>query len=242
MNYGNFKKYVLAYIKRTAAHMTVDGQDCLGVAINAARKFSERIVDFENNRVRGQIVINLANGTDVSAVTTLAGGALAVKTIKAATVDYDDQTTLPLDLIARADHLNRVKRRLDVTLRDETQRSIGDRVLTPALSLVRFGSLLYLSPNTAQSFGSTEGATTVTVGLDVIKWMPDYSADGDTDFLLEHCYDYLTLRTVQMLNAFLKEDVRIPVNQVLLDHAWKSVRIWDTKLLDGATDISTTLD
>jgi len=242
MTYGNFKKFVLAYVKRTAAHLTVDSIDCLGVAINSARKYSERLVDFEVNRVRAKVVIDLANGTDVSAITTTAGGPISVKTIKAATVSYSEDLDIPLDLISRAAHLNRTKRTLDASLRD-VKATEEDYIEVPSLSLVRLGTLLYLSPNTASSYSATPTtATTVTVGLDVIKWLPDYSADNDTDWFLTDCYDYMVFRTVQMINAFLKEDVRIPINVKLLDESWRSVKILDAKLLDGAVDVSTSLD
>lgn len=240
MTYGNFKKFVLAFVKRTAAHLTVDGLDCLGAAINAARKYSERIVDFEHNRVRGTIVIDLVNGTEISAAKDLADASLSIKTIKAATVQYDTTTTLPIALIARQDHLGRVKRQFDHTLRLVDVSDV-DFTTVPEMALVRFGTKLYLTPNTGSSYAASNPST-ITVGLDVIKWLPDYVNDADTDFLLEHCYDYLLLRTVENLNLFLKEDVRIPINHQMVEAAWRTVKIWDSSLLNTAQDVSTGLD
>lgn len=212
MNFGDFKKTVLAFVRRTTSSVVVDGQDMLSVAINAARKYSERMYDFEHCRVLGKLELN-QNGASVNNIRTPDDQPLAVKSIKAAYLkDTKTGQLFPIDIISRAQ-----------------QFVLSDLDGISRTTLVRFGELLYLLPPSSDM---------QTVWLDVIRWLPDYVNDSDTDFLLTHCTDYMVLRTVQMLNFFLKEDVRIPVSSTLLEAAWKSVRVWDTNLVQGTTSNS----
>lgn len=214
--------------------MTVDSLDCLAVAINSARKFSERLRDFENNRVEAKVTVNLTTGALISAITDLSGNALSVKTIKSAGVPYGTDSIMPIALLSRDAHLGRLSREFASTP-TAPQASEQGTIEMSEISLVRMGQKIYLSPNDPQTYGDNV-STTVVVYMDVIKFLPDYSGDSDSDFFLEHCYDYLVLRTVQQLNAFLKEDQRLPFSTKLMEEAWRSVVEWDNNMVVGSTD------
>lgn len=68
----------------------------------------------------------------------------------------------------------------------------------------------------------------LTVGL------PKLVLDSDTNFLLEHAWDYISLAALQRLNIFLKEDERLNVTASQLSILWQSVVNWDTSL-EGST-------
>lgn len=214
MNFGELKKTVLAFIRRTSASVTVDGQDILSQAINMARQYSERLYDFEHNRVLGKVTLTNA-GAPISAITDENGTSLRVKSIKAAYLKDESTSKLfPIELISRAEHF-------------VTARVV--EVSRP--TVVRFGDSLYFLPTPDQ-------LKPVVVYLDVIRWLKDYTDDADTDFLLMYCADYMVFRTIEMLNFFLKEDARIPISQAMLDRAWKSVRVWDSNLVQGTITTS----
>ena len=203
--FGQMKKAVAAFVKRTPTSMTIDGFDAIGNAINSARKYSERLVDFEHCRVQAKVDIG-PDGADIGQITDLSGNPLSVKTIKNAFIPAEDGTPVRLKLLTRVSHLE---------------------APTWPLALVQSGTRLYLT---------SRPSVPETVNLDVIRWLPDYVNDNDTDFLLQHCFDYMTLRSVEMLNLFLKEDLRIPINHQLLEQAWRTVRIWDASLLNASSD------
>ena len=226
-------------MKRSSAALTTDSLDCLGAAINGARKFSERIYDFELNRVPAKVTVDFAAGAAITSVTDMNGTALSVKTIKQAFVPYG-ANAMPVRFISRDAYVERIAR----TFKDSynpTQVDPDSNLPVSEITLVRFGSTLFLSPNTPDSYG-TPGATNIIVYLDVIKFLPDYTLDADTDFFLDQCYDYLAFRTLETLNAFLKEDQRIPVSTKLMAAAWKSVVEWDQNLVQLSSTNVATLD
>jgi hypothetical protein len=241
MTFADFKKYALATIKRSAASLTVDSIDLLAVEINNARKMAEKMRKFQHNRVEAKVDINFEDGALVSAITDLSGAALNVRTILRAMYAYDSGGNMsPIDVVGRDWHLSSNQRLLDSGFRAKDLTSQTDLVV-PGMVLVKFGEKIYLSPSNADSWGQT-GQTSMTIYLDVIKWMDEYTADSDTDFFLTHHADFLLLKTLERINFSLKEDQRIPINQSLLKTSWAAVEAWDEELLESTIAPSVTLD
>lgn len=71
------------------------------------------------------------------------------------------------------------------------------------------------------------------ISLYFIKWLPDLSADTDTNFLLDFGWDFLSYKALQFFNTFLKEDARVQVSEALLNRAWMSLVEWDSELSGG---------
>jgi hypothetical protein len=74
--------------------------------------------------------------------------------------------------------------------------------------------------------------------MDVVRWLNDYVSANDTDFLLEHCADYMLLETLRFLQYFLKEDIRVNVSDNQLAAAWQGVIAWDANLVLTGEDMN----
>lgn len=59
------------------------------------------------------------------------------------------------------------------------------------------------------------------------------SADDDTNFLLENCYDFIILKSLKRMNIFLKTEGRIPIPAEEVQDAWDSILQWDKEVMIG---------
>lgn len=61
-----------------------------------------------------------------------------------------------------------------------------------------------------------------------INTVPDeLSADSDTNFFLEHCWDYILLSALQRFNLYLREEQRFPVTREMVMEEWEDLLRWD---------------
>lgn len=77
---------------------------------------------------------------------------------------------------------------------------------------------------------------------DVVQFMPPYCEfPGNdqvlTDFLLEDCYDYLLYRTATELNVFLKDEDQLQISQSKMTEALENVRQWNADLINAEYDM-----
>lgn len=236
MTFGDFKKVVAGYMQRSAAVFAPSTVDLLGHAINAARKSAELKMNFELAKARGQLSVNLTTGAALSSMvyegtaTTLPVKALLKAFLPLVT---SENTFFPIEIISRDKHVERVQRYYagQITEIDGNQQITES--LTTKYQLVRFGENVYLSPADSDSYN---GSSSVTVKFDVIRWLSDYSADVDTDFLLEHCNSWMLFQTLWQLNLYLKEDQRVPVNERAMEVLWNDVVNWNSTLLHNSAE------
>lgn len=59
------------------------------------------------------------------------------------------------------------------------------------------------------------------------------SADADTNFFLENCYDFIILKALKRMNIFLKSESRIPIPAEEVEQCWQSVLQWDREVMIG---------
>lgn len=210
------KNAVAAYVGRNKTDFTYfTTEDMLLRAANNAKDFAQRQVDFEYSTVLAQISVGATGASMDSA--TLAGTATGV-TLKCIRKSFLTSSTneLPLQMLSRDAYVNKLAR-FGGPPSDETY-------------IVQIGRTVYLLP----------APTTATlVYVDGIQWLSDFSADGDTNFLLTFCFDYLLFRSILELNFFLKEDQRIPVSAKLLEDTWTSVKAWNASVVyNGLDDVN----
>jgi hypothetical protein len=62
-------------------------------------------------------------------------------------------------------------------------------------------------------------------------WLAELSADSDTNFLLENCYDFIILKTLQRYNTYSKQDGRNPVSAEELAILWEGIKQWDGQVM-----------
>lgn len=232
--FAEMKAQVAAYMQRsptsfvhTYGSTTVD---LLGKAVNQARKWMELERNFEMCRVQCELDVDLENGTDIGDMTLLDGvTAVSVKALAKAFLPITDSTEgwFPIDIITREKHVERVARYYSkVTNLADVSKTYTE--LVPYFAVVRMGDLIYLTPADTTVLNNLDP---VTVRFDAYKWLADYSADGDTDFLLTHCETYMLLRSAYQLNFFLKDDQRINISNAVMDKEWHSVVAWDSNLV-----------
>jgi hypothetical protein len=231
-NFGDLRKAVAAYMNREASAFIVDGADNLNRAINNAKNFCQRSIDFEYARAFATVAnVSLTTGGSLdNAVLYGTATAVVVKSIEQPYFALTAGGEFPVSMISRADWAKRQQRRFANV---ESLRS--GEVPTSAnhtIGIVQYGKTIYVVPADTAFFG----ASTTNVHMDIIQWIPDFSDVAGTSFLLDHCFDFLQFRSIYELNFFLKEDQRVPVSKSALDEVWNNVVQWNATIVGNSTD------
>lgn len=74
----------------------------------------------------------------------------------------------------------------------------------------------------------------VNILLTYNKLLPVLSADGDSNFLLDYCKDWIILKALARFNLYLKDDTRVQFTESLIkqqDQEWQSILRWDDELI-----------
>jgi hypothetical protein len=223
---GELRQEVAAFMHREPKDFVVGKTDTLLRAMNNARLFAERTVDFEYARVDVEVPnVSLTAGADLSTA-VLAGTvtSIPVKKIKKAFLGYTNANgTFPIEHITKDAWNARLQRQQRMTLPNESPQTLS----TGPLTLVQSGTKIFISPAT-ETLGQT-----FTVYLDAIRWLPPYTTNGlESDFILNTSFDWLMYRTIQELNFFLKEDDRVVLSAALVSAAWESLIGWNTNYIE----------
>lgn len=229
MNFVEVKKTVAAYLSRPTSVFVVDGVDLLSNAINLARKHAEKLIDFEFNKARAKLPsVSVSTGALFSSIVDLDGNPIRTKGIERAWVtDSSLARRQPLEILSSNAWESRLARRFDQT--DPRLDPPSREIASPTLIL--HGDRLYVEPSTMYGTG-----TTVDLRLHVVKWLPDYSADGDTDFILDIGAEWIIYRSIQQLNFHLKEDQRLELQAQVVADAWESLRRWNNSVVLSRTE------
>lgn len=237
MTFGDFKSMVAAYMNRETSVFTVNGVDLLARAVNQAKRWAEKQHDFEAARMSAKLPnFSVTTGGKISSVVSNdePGKIVAVKTIERAFLPFSDGSgTFPIEVVSRAVHQNRVRRKYEDYI-------ISNPKTLPTLTvnywqLVRWSDLLYLVPADVNGLGTE----LFDLGLDIVRWLPEYSASTDEDFLLTYCEEFMLFRSVLQLNFLVKEDQRVPISTKAVQDAWEGVLRWDNGQISGTNDDAT---
>lgn len=240
MNFGDFKTMVAAFLARNETDYTSGTFDFLSNAVNMARKATERLHDFNLCRVKAQVTMDLVNGVDISTAVLASDGttAVSIKSIRTSYLPYNSNANFyPVRTITKNQYNSMMLNVAEQHHVHPKTLANSDIRCVPAYYLVRDNTTLFVTPNDTNLYPTT----TFPVQLDVVKWLDDYTQDSDTDFLLDTCSDYMLFKTVALLEPFMKEDVRMPLIAAQLKDAWKTVLIWDGRLIDTAANNATRL-
>ena len=231
MTYLEFRTFVAAALQRSEASLTVNGVNLLAKAVNMARKNVERRYDFELAKVVAKLTVpfgqlqSLDDAVDPADETEK----VSIKTILRVQIA---STGVPIGYLSRDAHQRRLERQFARAHIEAIASGLTATVSN--LNLIRFGNSVYLSPPNAQDW--SESGASLAVFMDVVAWMADYVDDDDTDFLLEHCADYLMLETYRYLQLFIKEDSRLNVSDEKMSSAWHALMTWNNNLVVGDSD------
>lgn len=235
MNVGQLKAAIAGYMHRDPGTFVHGENDLLLMAMNMARKSVERRVNFELSQTEAKVDnVDYQDGASLSsAVLTSSGASVAVKTIDRAFLQFSNGSgTFPINVITRDAHMNEVQRHFDRRRSVNPKEEYEGLLHRVNFALVRHGDTIYVTPSDLDALG----ASTFTVFMDIVRWLNDYTADTDSDFITEHCFDLMLLRSVYYLNFFIKEDERVQISAAAMDEAWKSVETWNAHLIMNSAE------
>lgn len=234
MTFGDFKKLILAYMTRSSDALTIDGVDMIASAANQARMWAEREHNFELCRLSAKIErVHFERGSTLDkAVEQDTGAKVSVKAIERAFLEWTDGSgQFPIEVMSRAKHMSELRRYYESLQSLDPGVKPASKKLT-YFRLVHWGTKIYVTPADKEALGAEE----FPVYVDIVKWLPDYKNDSDTDFFLEHCVDFLKFRTIYELNFMLKEDLRVPISEKALERSWLSVQRWDAAMIGNSAE------
>lgn len=222
------------YMGREPSTFAVYGVNLLARAINQARKSAERQHRFECAResvvVRG---VSLTDGGLLSSAVSVQepGRRVSVRTIERAFLPFSDNSgQFLIEVVSRDADMREIGRHFK-NVQTTDPRYILPGANAGTFRLVRNNDRIYLSP-----FDQTSASASRDVYMDVVKWMPDYTKEEDSDFFLDHCEDYMLMRAVYQLNFMLKEDQRVTISAAAMKDAWETVLRVDNDAVSGSSD------
>ena len=197
MNYGELQLKVAKYVMVDSVGITAVPANLSLVikqAINAARKWAERDHDFDCYRttVRGVVPVT---GAGLDWQGSLTGFYDSPTTYKLKIIEQvylvgNDDGLFPIRHFNKKVHSQKVMDEPDYGGEETEAARLGYRTQ----GLVH-GKRLFLTPM---------GDQNVNVALDGVAWASDYSADGDTDWIMDHGSDFLFWRAVVEVNHATK--------------------------------------
>jgi len=60
--------------------------------------------------------------------------------------------------------------------------------------------------------------------------LPELSAGADTNFILEFCFDFILAKAAKNMNIYLKDDIRIQINNDQMKENFESIKAWDAMI------------
>ena len=208
--------------------------DILLQAMNNARLYAERRVDFELAVTQVHIPgLNLNDGGSLSNAVLASDDSTPVKIKKIRTPYlplHHPGHYFPVDLTSKKKWDDRIKARWEGA--HPNDRADFAYLTDSPFELVQSGNTVFVAPPNARMYQ----AGALTIAADVLAWLPDYVDGTEEDFVLDFCFDWLMYRTIQELNFFLKEDERVQLSTKMVQEAWDALVIWNNELQASSVD------
>lgn len=200
----DIKNFVASYLHRTTvndlnplnlspAGINVD----LGMlAINSASKYAQKMHDFKACEVNVFLSVPSTGGSLSAcyATSALTGTAIGVKRIDSVLLPLTGGEYVPVEFMTNDAFVSRVRRAIGRHPWEAT-KTLADLGFSPSNPLSYLnGTTLFLYPIT----------TTLTVQMNVTRWLVDYAAGGDTDFFTQIGNDFLQWQSVLEVNKLLR--------------------------------------
>ncbi len=239
---GDLKKTIAAFTRRSIASYSGDNGDSLLVAINHAKDFAQRGIDFERLYEEMRVTVaDVSQGgrfSNAKAYPELLEP-VTIKTVRKGFLQLTDGSAfIPVEVISRQAYVDSLQRRTTTSAYSLSERESGvvaTSYQNPLQIVLKGDDRFDVVPANAQLLGSL---TSLNVAFDVIKWMPDFTSDNETSFLLTYCYDFMMFRSIWELNFLLKEDQRFTISSTVLENTWDSVKEWNSKIVGNAVDLN----
>lgn len=236
---GNLRSIVASYMHRT----TVDDLNTAGVSgpplfdiglygFNAARRKAERLADFKYAEADANLSI-AAGGTLITAATGLPANS-TIKRVNSVTLAVADGN-IPIEFLTNDEWLDRIR------------RQIGRVAYNPAATLASLGfseinPIAYQQAQTIVLLPAAQFIYPVATVINVVRFMPDYTADASTDFFCQWAPEYLQWECCLEVNKFFrrfspKQEGNIDEVEVkaMADEALQSLLAWNSSMNIGTS-------
>lgn len=228
---GNLKDLMARYMgpNKTASDLTIDGFDIGIFALNAARRKLERLVDLRYSEIQGALSISSSGGA-ISAITGLGTGATLKRVVDVelpiAAGDY-----MPIEYLTQKEWRDRVRRQIGRQAYSVTATiaSLGIADVNPFA--YQQGQTIFLAPAAQFTFP-------VAARVNVIRFLADYTANGDTDFLTQWAPEYLQWEGILEINKYFRrfgnKDTEVAIDEkevgAFAQEAMQSLLAWNASL------------
>ena len=233
------KQLMAVYLGRTlVADLTLNGADTALYALNAARRIAERSHNFKYAEDNAFISVSSTGGNiRTGCYETLPAASpsvlMQIKRIETALLPLTSGEYQPIEFMTQTEFLSRVRRQTGRTLFNASKTLAQLGVSTENVILYQNGHSIYLYPTPAAA---------ITVQLECVRWMPDYTADGDTDFFTEFAPDYLQWQAILECNKFWRRyvpkqesNIDEAAVQAMADAALQSLIAWDYSTVSASS-------
>ena len=233
------KQLMAVYLGRTlVSDLTLNGVDTALYALNSARRIAERSHDFKYAEDNAFIKVGSTGANIIGGCwdgPTLADPAkvMQIKKIETVLLPLADGDYQPIEFMTQNEFLNRVKRQTGRTLFNSSKTLVQLGVSTENVILYQNGHSVYLYPTPTSD---------IIVQLNTVRWMPDYTADGDTDFFTLYAPEYLQWQAILECNKFWRRyvpkqesNIDEAAVQAMADAALQSLIAWDYSTTSGSS-------
>ena len=237
MTVGQLKSLMAVYLGRTAVSdlMLNSTVDTALYALNAARRIAERSHDFKYAEDNAFISVGSTGANIIGGCFEEVGlsTAMQIKRIETALLPLSNGDYQPIEFMTQNEFLNRVRRQTGRTLFNASKTLAQLGVSTENVILYQNGHSIYLYPTPASA---------ITVQLNTVRWMPDYTADGDTDFFTLYAPEFLQWQAILECNKFWRRyvpkqesNIDEAAVQAMADAALQSLIAWDYSTTSGSS-------
>lgn len=239
MTVAQIKLRIANLFHKTVGDFSVNGEDMLLTAMNAAKLLAEQTHDFEKSKRLVQLVLSSPQGAALSTATLYGTNtAVAVKSILNAGIVGTDGSIAPIDfrkrdsVLAEMRKVNRLNP-LDNILRYPDEAWEG--YATGVRELMQWGDQVLLRPMVIEG--------SLTIVCEAYTNMPDYTSTGTyTDFFTDFGHNYLVWQSVVELNHYFKtfiarQEGNVNPPEKLAQQALLSLINWDVYLIAQGTDV-----
>jgi hypothetical protein len=229
---GKVAGYLGLSVAGDTAKYTLNSVDLLLEGINAAKRRAQRLHDFELAKCSADLSVAVATGGSL-ANAKLHGTNTAVTVKKVLDAFFPvNGSARPVRFVGRESQVKDSAERYSTL---SVQESPAWTFTDPWV--VQFGDTLQLYPQSQTVWG---GAT-ITLYLDVVQWLPDYSGSVTSDFFLTYGSEYLFWQAVCECNHLVKEFVyrqegNLTPPEKQAENAWLDLLNWNAGLMSTGAD------
>ena len=216
MDFKTLKNIVAGYMKQPPSAFIVGaivspayaGVDTLAIAINNARRSIEQLHDFQYSQAKAYLSLPALGASIIDANDGASPPAsVAIKRIRRVSLPLAGGDYTPVEFLESDEFVGRVRRQTGRQDYDATKTLAGTGVSFGNPLAYQLGSYVFLAPAAQFPGWTASPAVPVAAQLDVIRFMPDYTADAHHDFIMDNGAEYLQWKAILELNKYWKEFV-----------------------------------